>query len=45
MIRRASVDHNNPRYRCQGDNNEETESQTLVGDESIEELSETNIDV
>ncbi len=45
MMRRASVDHNDPGYRCQVDNNEETESQILVGDESIEELVETSTDI
>ncbi len=45
MMRRVSVDHNDHRYGCQEDNNEETESQTLIGDESMEELSETSTDI
>ncbi len=45
MMRKASVDYNNPGYRCQRDNNEETESQTLIRDESMKELLETSIDI
>ncbi len=43
MMRRVSIDHNDSGY--QEDNNEETESQILVGDRSMEELSETNTEV
>ncbi len=45
MIKRASIDHNDSRYRYQGDNNEETESQTLIEDELMEELLETSTDI
>ncbi len=45
IMKRTSINHNNPRYRYQKDNNEETENQTLIGDEPIEELSETNTNI
>ncbi len=46
MMRRISINHNDPGYGYQGDsNNDEIESQILIGDRFIEEQSDINTEV